>query len=323
MLRGRVILFAGSAMGEPSVEALYEQVRRLAPAAAGDAAPRLDAGCAGDSRACAADARRSRRRPTPTRTWSDPTGGPQLVVDPGSPYPDQQAVLDAVARGGGRCGRPLALVAAHAPSRRSRRRRGRARGAVGRSDRGARARPRAARRARSRSRASSPTARSSTPCGVTCVFTPGHADGHLCFEHRRRRSIAGDMVAGIGTILDRSERGRHGATTSRRSSALLARPRGDAAARARPGDRRMARPSCASTSRTARCARIASSRRSRRASGDARRARRRGRTPTRRRCCGRSPSGRCARTSTSSSRGQARASHGVSAGTMASRASPL
>jgi glyoxylase-like metal-dependent hydrolase (beta-lactamase superfamily II) len=35
---------------------------------------------------------------------------------------------------------------------------------------------------------------------VTCVFTPGHADGHLCFE-RGGASIVGDMVAGIGTIL--------------------------------------------------------------------------------------------------------------------------
>src|SRR5262249_20410317 len=35
---------------------------------------------------------------------------------------------------------------------------------------------------------------------ITCVFTPGHAEGHLCFEIGGA-SIAGDMVAGIGTIL--------------------------------------------------------------------------------------------------------------------------
>jgi glyoxylase-like metal-dependent hydrolase (beta-lactamase superfamily II) len=36
--------------------------------------------------------------------------------------------------------------------------------------------------------------------GVTCVHTPGHADGHLCFE-LGGASIVGDMVAGLGWIL--------------------------------------------------------------------------------------------------------------------------
>jgi glyoxylase-like metal-dependent hydrolase (beta-lactamase superfamily II) len=36
--------------------------------------------------------------------------------------------------------------------------------------------------------------------GVTCIYTPGHADGHLCFEHGEA-SIVGDMVAGLGWIL--------------------------------------------------------------------------------------------------------------------------
>ena len=36
--------------------------------------------------------------------------------------------------------------------------------------------------------------------GATAVFTPGHAEGHLCFEVGAA-TIAGDMVAGVGTIL--------------------------------------------------------------------------------------------------------------------------
>jgi glyoxylase-like metal-dependent hydrolase (beta-lactamase superfamily II) len=37
---------------------------------------------------------------------------------------------------------------------------------------------------------------------VRCVFTPGHAPGHLCFhEEVTGAMVAGDMVAGVGTIL--------------------------------------------------------------------------------------------------------------------------
>lgn len=37
---------------------------------------------------------------------------------------------------------------------------------------------------------------------LECVHTPGHAHGHLCFfEPRSRALIAGDMVAGVGSIL--------------------------------------------------------------------------------------------------------------------------
>jgi endoribonuclease LACTB2 len=37
---------------------------------------------------------------------------------------------------------------------------------------------------------------------LEAVHTPGHAPGHLCFFERRSRAlIAGDMVAGVGTIL--------------------------------------------------------------------------------------------------------------------------
>lgn len=35
----------------------------------------------------------------------------------------------------------------------------------------------------------------------TAVFTPGHAPGHLCLDNTAGTIIAGDMVAGVGTIL--------------------------------------------------------------------------------------------------------------------------
>ncbi|GAB4562241.1 MAG: hypothetical protein Tsb0020_10360 [Haliangiales bacterium] len=39
-------------------------------------------------------------------------------------------------------------------------------------------------------------------CSLVAVYTPGHAPGHLCFfEERSGALIAGDMIAGVGTIL--------------------------------------------------------------------------------------------------------------------------
>jgi glyoxylase-like metal-dependent hydrolase (beta-lactamase superfamily II) len=39
-----------------------------------------------------------------------------------------------------------------------------------------------------------------TAYGATAIFTPGHAEGHLCYAVGDA-TIAGDMVAGLGTIL--------------------------------------------------------------------------------------------------------------------------
>ena len=40
------------------------------------------------------------------------------------------------------------------------------------------------------------------PVRLRVVYTPGHAPGHVCiFEERSRCLVAGDMIAGIGTIL--------------------------------------------------------------------------------------------------------------------------
>jgi len=46
------------------------------------------------------------------------------------------------------------------------------------------------------------TLKGALPRVLECVFTPGHAPGHLCFYERETKTlIAGDMVASTGTIL--------------------------------------------------------------------------------------------------------------------------
>lgn len=183
-------------MGEPTIETLYEQVRTAVPTIAGEVpdtlvqvAPRI--------RVLAL------RTPTlppaaHTNTYVvGPERGPQLVIDPGSPYPDQQSVLTGALEAEAAAGRPLAMVllthhhgdhvggaaalaqafgvpiAAHA---------------------------RTARRLAGRVEVTRVLADGEVVHDVACVFTPGHADGHLCYEHGDA-SIVGDMVAGIGTIL--------------------------------------------------------------------------------------------------------------------------
>ncbi|HET9483429.1 MAG TPA: MBL fold metallo-hydrolase, partial [Xanthomonadales bacterium] len=121
-----------------------------------------------------------------------PEAGPVAVVDPGSPYPDQQAILDAILselpiervllthHHGDHTGGAAALaarwnvpIAAHA---------------------------RTAARLGERVRVDEILDDGDSVNGATCVYTPGHADGHLVFEVGEA-SIAGDMVAGVGTIL--------------------------------------------------------------------------------------------------------------------------
>ena len=80
-------------MGE-SVDAIYEQVRRAMPVE-GQVAQVLTT-VASRIRALAL---RTPTLPPAAHTNAylvGPPGGPVAVVDPGSPYPDQQAALDAV-----------------------------------------------------------------------------------------------------------------------------------------------------------------------------------------------------------------------------------
>lgn len=178
-------------MGDSRIEDLYERVRASVPPV-GDA-PRAElAVVAPGIRVLAL------RTPTlPPATDTNvyligPEAGPVAVVDPGSPYPAQQAILDDVLQqipvarvllthhhgdhiGGAahlaeRWGVPVAAHAATAA---------RLEGVLAIDEL---------------------LADGEVVHGATCVHTPGHAAGHLVFE-LGEIAIAGDMVAGIGTIL--------------------------------------------------------------------------------------------------------------------------
>jgi endoribonuclease LACTB2 len=188
-------------MGASRIEDLYERVRAVVPVA--DSATRRDlVPVAPGIRVLAL------RTPTlPPAADTNvylvgPDAGPVAVVDPGSPYPDQQAILDSiletipVARvllthhhgdhiGGAahlakRWGVP---IAAHAKTA------ARLAGILAIDDQ---------------------LADGDIVHGATCVHTPGHAEGHLVFE-LGDTAIAGDMVAGIGTILIDPDEGDMGA----------------------------------------------------------------------------------------------------------------
>ncbi|MGE0868747.1 MAG: MBL fold metallo-hydrolase [Kofleriaceae bacterium] len=121
-----------------------------------------------------------------------PDHGPVAVVDPGSPYPDQQAALDAVLgeipiarvilthHHGDHVGGAAALAARWGVP-------------IG-------AHPATARKLAGRVEVTQLIEDGESVHGATAIHTPGHAEGHLCFE-LAGATVAGDMVAGIGTIL--------------------------------------------------------------------------------------------------------------------------
>jgi glyoxylase-like metal-dependent hydrolase (beta-lactamase superfamily II) len=174
-----------------AIEALYEQVRAAAPANASSAPATLESVSPG----IRVLALRTPTLPPAAHTnvyLVGPEDGPVAVVDPGSPYPDQQAQLDAVLERvpiaavllthhhGDHVGGATALatrwgapIAAHAATARL------LEGVV---------------------EVTQLVDDGEPVYGATAVFTPGHAGGHLCFEVGGA-TIAGDMVAGIGTIL--------------------------------------------------------------------------------------------------------------------------
>jgi glyoxylase-like metal-dependent hydrolase (beta-lactamase superfamily II) len=121
------------------------------------------------------------------------------VVDPGSPYPEQQSVLDAALAAEADAGRPIGLIAlTHHHGDHV----GGATALAARWGVPIAAHPRTKARLQGRVDVTVELATDDAlaPFGVTSLYTPGHADGHLCFEHGGA-SIVGDMVAGIGTIL--------------------------------------------------------------------------------------------------------------------------
>lgn len=178
-------------MGDLTIESLYEQVRAAVPTAGAEASA-TPVQVAPGIRMLAL------RTPTlPPAAHTNvylvgPHVGPVAVVDPGSPYPEQQALLDAVLADlpvaavllthhhGDHIGGAAALAArwnvpicAHAAT---------------------------ARRLDGILEVTQLIADGETVHGMTAVHTPGHAEGHLCFE-LGAATIAGDMVAGLGTIL--------------------------------------------------------------------------------------------------------------------------
>jgi len=178
-------------MGELTIESLYEQVRAAVPATGPEASTTLTQVLPG----IRVLALRTPTLPPAAHTnvyLVGPQEGPVAVVDPGSPYPDQQAVLDAVLADlpiaavllthhhGDHIGGAAALaarwgvpIAAHAAT---------------------------ALRLEGILEVTQLIADGETVHGLTAVHTPGHAEGHLCFE-LGAATIAGDMVAGLGTIL--------------------------------------------------------------------------------------------------------------------------
>jgi len=190
-----------------SIEAVYEQVRAAIGVVAGapGAAPIADEVAPG----IRAVQLRTPTLPPATHTACylvGPSGsetGEIAVVDPASPYPEQQAALDAILDVEAAAGRPvrsLWLTHHHADHV------GGAAALAARLGVPVHAHAATAALLVGRVTVDRPVADGEELVAggraLIAVHTPGHAAGHLCFfDPASRALIAGDMVAGVGTIL--------------------------------------------------------------------------------------------------------------------------
>jgi ribonuclease/clavin/mitogillin len=178
-------------MSEPTIDGLYEQVRAVVGTT-------QDVGLASVMPVAAGIRVLALRTPTlppATRTNVYLVGrdtGPVAVIDPGSPYPEEQAALDRALE----ASPPAAVLLTHHHG-------DHIGGAVALAERWSVpvvAHPATARRLAGRVNVTETVEDGDVAYGAGVVFTPGHAEGHLCFAVGDA-VIAGDMVAGIGTIL--------------------------------------------------------------------------------------------------------------------------
>src|SRR5512144_402941 len=159
-------------MGEPTVDVLYEQVRGLVPAALADAPASLTPVAPG----IRVLALRTPTLPPAAQTnvyLVGPPAGPVAVVDPGSPYPDQQAILDRVLE----TLPPAVVLLTHHHG-------DHVGGAAALAERWSvpiAAHPATARRLAGRVAVTQSVEDGETVHGAMAIGTPGHAEGHLCF----------------------------------------------------------------------------------------------------------------------------------------------
>ncbi len=182
-------------MGErkTGVDAVYEEVRARFPAGPpADTTPPVPVPVAPGIRVVAL------RTPTlPPALHTNvylvgPDRGPVAVVDPGSPYPDQQAALEQILAPGG----VAAVLLTHHHGDHI----GGAVALAARFSAPIVAHPQTAALLAGVVDVTTCLDAGESQHGVVAVHTPGHAAGHLCFE-AGGATIAGDMVAGLGTIL--------------------------------------------------------------------------------------------------------------------------
>lgn len=200
-------------MGDSSVDSLYEQVRTASPVATTSVVPEVVPLAPG----IRVLALRTPTLPPAAHTnvyLVGPDQGPWAVVDPGSPYPDQQEVLH---RALAPVGLAAVLLTHHHGDH-----------VGGAAELAARFGAPVAAHAETAARVAVQVDRvlddGDRVEGLECVFTPGHAAGHLCFA-RDGYTIAGDMVAGLGTILIDPSEGDM-ALYLHSLERLLARPQG-------------------------------------------------------------------------------------------------